>query len=191
MTLPTYDKSKRRKTFSQLPKGAYVVKIMNAKEDKWPSGDACVKIAFDIAEGDYAGFYQKMYDGNTNEDKKWPLDAVFTLNVPNDNSEDYVWTNWNTFFADLEDSNAGFVFKGDLKPLKGKIIGGLFRIRQSEYNGNVYDHTELYWTRPAEDIRSGDFGKLPKDKLLDSGASRPKADEFMSVSDTDDEEVPF
>ena len=191
MALPTYDKSKRRKTFSQLPKGAYVVKIMNAREDRWPSGDTCVKIAFDIAEGDYAGFYQKIYDGNQNEDKKWPLDAVFTLNIPTDNSKDYVWTNWNTFFSDLEDSNAGFVFSGDLKPLKNKIIGGLFRIRQSEYNGNVYDHTELYWTRPADDVRSGNFGKLPKDKLVDGGASRPKADEFMSVADTDDEEVPF
>lgn len=55
MTLPSYDKTKRRKSFSQLPKGAYVIKILDAKEDKWPSGDACVKIAFDIAEGDYAG----------------------------------------------------------------------------------------------------------------------------------------
>ena len=31
MTLPTYDKSKRKKTYETLPKDAYVVKIMNAK----------------------------------------------------------------------------------------------------------------------------------------------------------------
>lgn len=196
MTLPTYDKSKRRKSFSQLPKGAYVIKILNAKEDKWPSGDTCVKIAFDIAEGEYAGFYQKIFDGNTSEDKKWPPDAVFTLNVPSDNSQDYVWTNWNTFFADLEDSNAGFVFKGDLKTLKGKVIGGLFRIRQSEYNGNVYDHTELKWTRAADDVRSGNYGKLPNDKLAAGGSAsgsikKPDPNDFVSVPDGVEEELPF
>lgn len=194
MTLPSYDKSKRRKSFSQLPKGAYVIKIMDAKEDKWPSGDACVKIAFDIAEGEHAGFYQKVFDGNTNEDRKWPADAVFTLNVPSDNSQDYVWTNWNTFFADLEDSNAGFVFGGDLKTLKGKILGGLFRIRQTEYNGNVYDHTELRWTRAADDVRSGNYGKMPNDKLLSGGSSkaaRPDPNGFLDVPAGVEEELPF
>lgn len=194
MALPTYDKTKRRKTFAQLPKGAYVIKIMNAKEDKWPSGDACVKIAFDIAEGEYAGFYQKIFDGSTNEDRKWPFDAVYTLNVPTDNSKSYVWDNWNSFFADLEDSNAGFVFGGDLKQLKGKLIGGLFRIKQTEYNGNVYDHTELYWTRTADNVRSGNYGRLPKDKLVEERAGatpKPDASGFMDIPDGDDEELPF
>ena len=59
MSLPTYNKSKRKSnTFEQLPKGAYVIKIMGAKEDTWPSGDKVVRIAFDIAEGKYMGFYQ-------------------------------------------------------------------------------------------------------------------------------------
>ena len=94
MALPTYDKSKRKSTnFEQLPKGAYVIKIMGAKEDTWPSGDNCLKIAFDIAEGKYKGFYQDMFDRNTNEDKQWPYDAVFALNIPNDQSKDYVWSN--------------------------------------------------------------------------------------------------
>ena len=34
MSLPTYNKAKRKSnTFEQLPKGAYVIKIMGAKED--------------------------------------------------------------------------------------------------------------------------------------------------------------
>jgi hypothetical protein len=65
MALPTYDKSKRRTSFEQLPKGAYVIKIMGAKEDTWPSGDGVIKIAFDIAEGEYKGFYQNQFDKNT------------------------------------------------------------------------------------------------------------------------------
>ena len=197
MPLPTYNKNARRKSFETLPKGAYVVKIKNAKEEKWPSGDSVIRIAFDIAEGEYKDFYQKQFDADTKEDKKWPFDAVFNLNVPTDDSKDYVWTEWNTFFADLEDSNNGFVFDGDVKKLRGKLIGGKFRNEQSSYKGNVYDHTKLKWTCVAEDVRTGNAGKMPKDKLVsgESGSGSAEApvngDGFMTVPDGVDEEVPF
>ena len=61
MALPTYDKSKRRTSFKQLPKGAYVIKILGAKEEEGNYGPQ-VTIAFDIAEGEYKGFYQNQFD---------------------------------------------------------------------------------------------------------------------------------
>lgn len=198
MALPTYNKAKRKSnTFEQLPKGAYVIKIMGAKEDTWPSGDKVVRIAFDIAEGKYMGFYQAMFDRNTNEDRQWPYDAVFNLNVPNDNSQPYVWDNWNTFFADLEDSNSGFIFDGDLKKLKGKVIGGKFHIEQTAKNGNVYDHTKMKWSCVADDVRNGKAGKLPNDKLIGTGRTATKAsntsemDGFLSIPEGCEEELPF
>lgn len=192
MSLPTYDKTKRRKSFQMLPKGAYVITIKSAKEETWPSGDAVVRIAFDIAEGEYKDFYQKQYDSNTNEDKKWPGDAVFNLNVPTDSSQQYVWDNWNTFFADLEDSNNGFVFGGDVKTLKGKLIGGKFHNHQSEYNGNVYDHIQMKWTCPADDVRNGKAGKMPKDKLVANSQPAAKTpDGFMDIPDGAEDELPF
>ncbi len=194
MNLPAYDKSKRRKSFEQLPKGAYVVKIVNAKEDTWSNGGQYIKIAFDIAEGEHKDFYRRQFEANTNEDKQWPFDAVFNLNVPNDQSQDYVWQNYNSFFADLEDSNNGFVFGGDLKTLAGKLIGGKFANRQSENNGNVYDHIKLVWTCVADDVRNGKPGKMPNDKLV-TPSNRPMtaaeaSNDFMSVSG-DDDEIPF
>ena len=198
MSLPTYNKSKRKSnTFEQLPKGAYVIKIMGAKEDTWPSGDKVVRIAFDIAEGKYMGFYQAQFDRNTNEDRQWPYDAVFNLNVPNDNSQPYVWDNWNTFFADLEDSNSGFIFDGDLKKLKGKVIGGKFHIEQTAKNGNVYDHTKMKWSCVADDVRNGKAGRLPNDKLIGAGrtasktSSESEMDGFLSIPEGMDEELPF
>ena len=200
MTLPTYDKSKRRKDFQQLPKGAYVVKFMSAKEDKWPSGDPYIKIPFDIAEGEYKDFYAHQFEASkaNNEDAVWPYDAVFNLNIPDDGSKEYVWKNWNSFFADLEDSNNGFVFAGDVKSLKGKIIGGKFRIKQTEKNGKVYDHTELRWTCVAADVRNGKAGNLPNDYLIEdqkkrssAPVQRPDPDEFMNVPEGDEEEFPF
>ena len=194
MALPTYNKNARRKIFETLPKGAYVVRIIGVKQEQWPSGDEVLRIAFDIAEGEYKGFYQKQFDANTNEDKKWPFDAVFSLNVPNDKSQDYVWTNWNTFFADLEDSNNGFAFNGDVKKLKDKVIGGKFHIEQREYKGNVYDHTKFKWSCIADDVRSGNVGKMPNDKLV-SSVKKPSLsgsdDDFMDIPDGAEEEVPF
>lgn len=195
MALPTYDKKQRRQNTTQLPKGAYVLTIKGAREENNRKGNGShLAIAFDIAEGDYAGIYQKQFDGNSNEDKKWPRDGMYYLNVPNNDSPAYAWTNWNSFFADLEDSNNGFVFSGNVADLKGKRIGGKFAIEQSVYNGNVYDHTVLRWTAVAADVRNGKAGRLPKDKLIQNAqAPAPKTDEngFMSIPDGAEEELPF
>lgn len=193
MALPTYDKNKRKQTFQQLPKGAYVVTIKNAKEvaNKNSSGSH-LEIAFDIAEGEYKGFYMKQFESNSNEDKKYPRDAYFYLNIPDDESKPYVWDNWNTFFADLEDSNNGFVFSGNLTTLKDKLIGGKFCIEQTEYNGNIYDHTRLRFTCVAEDVRQGKAGKLPNDKLVKSKPSVPaSSDGWMDIPEGTDTEVPW
>lgn len=200
MSLPTYDKNKRKKSYQQLPKGAYVIKIKASKEEKNKNSDGThLRIAFDIAEGEYAGFYQNQYDSGSNEDKKWPADATYNLNIPTDSSESWVWDNWNTFFADLEDSNNGFVFAGDPKTLAGKIIGGKFHIRQSEWKGTVYDHTQLKWTCVAADVRNGKAGKLPNDRLINgtnatrSGSATQQTDEngFLEVPEGMDAELPF
>ncbi len=200
MALPKYDKSKRKNnTYIQLPKAAYVVVIKGAKMDKWPSGDERIAIAFDIAEGEYKGIYQSQFDSDTRSGKQWPFDAVFNLNVPTDKSEPWVWDTYNSFFADLEDSNNGFVFPGDLRTLKGKVIGGKFHNKQSEKDGNIYDHIVMKWTCIADDVRNNRAGKLPNDKLIGAGtkssrasASPTDSDGFMDIPDgTVDEELPF
>lgn len=199
MGLPKYDKTKRKSnTFEQLPKDAYVIRIMGAREENNKTGGGThLTIAFDIAEGRYADFYQAIFERNTNEDKKWPNDAIYYITVPSDGSPQYVWDTWNTFFADLEDSNNGFVFDGDVKKLKGKLIGGKFYIEQTEYNGNVYDHTRMKWSCVASDVRSGKAGKLPNDKLIGQGKrSTKRADDetmdgFVNLPESEEEELPF
>jgi hypothetical protein len=195
MSLPTYNRNNRRKTFEPLPKGAYVVRILSAKTAETKSGFNQLVIAFDIAEGQYKDFYKAQYDANSSEDKKWSNDAVFRLTIPYDRCQDYVVTNWDSFFADLEDSNNGFVFNGDEKALKGKLIGAKMHIEQSEYNGKVYDHTRMKWTCVADDVRNGKAGRLPNDKLIagSSGNNRSAADNYANsgFSSADDEELPF
>ena len=175
-----------------LPAGGYVAKVISAKIEENDWGDRLV-IAFDICDGDWREFFKKDFDGNQNEDKKWPNDAVYNLNVPSDNSPEYVWKNWNTFFADLEESNNGLVFAGTVASLKGKLIGGKFYNEQSEYRGTVYDHTRLKWTCIAEDVRKGKAGRMPADKLIESTSKPIETDSsgFMALSDAAEDELPF
>lgn len=55
---------------AKLPAGAYVCKIKQVRYETTDNGDRIV-VAFDVAEGEYKDFFQKQFDENTNEDKKW------------------------------------------------------------------------------------------------------------------------
>ena len=196
MALPTYNRNNRRRTFEALPKGAYVIKILSAKTTQSSWGEDQIAIAFDIAEGEYKDFYKGQFDRNTSEDKKWPIDAIYYLTIPHDGCADYVVTNYDSFFADLEDSNNGFVFSGDEKTLKGKVIGAKMHIKQTEYNGNIYDHTRMKWSCVADDVRKGKAGRLPNDKLVDTSGTSGNgfsADSYAAggFSNSDDDEIPF
>lgn len=172
-----------------LPKGAYVIKFLDVKEEANKSGAGShLKIAFDICEGEYAGFYKKLFDGSTKEDKKWNNDAVVFLTCPEDDSEQYIVDNFNKFMTAVEDSNDGYHWNWDESTLKGKVVGAKFCIEQSEYNGNVYDHTKAKWFINAQKVRDGKYGQLPKDKLV---APSTGATEFTKVADIPDEEIPF
>lgn len=190
------DQVKQTGAFQILPKGAYVVKIINIKvENNKKENGQHLRMAFDIAEGEYKDFYMKQYQSNTNEDKKWPNDANFVVTIPDDNSPEWMTQRFFTFLANVEDSNPGYTFNGDETKLKGKLVGGLFRNEQSEYNGNIYEHTKLHWTRPADDIRNNRYGSLPKDKTVT--ASAPVApgsasNEFINIPDAvGEDEIPF
>ena len=177
------DNRKEAKAYAPLPKGNYVCKIMSIEETKYSSGKKGLKIYFDIAEGDYKDFYTNKYQESDKEDKKWNFDAIFYLTVPEDGAEAYIQDNWDTFWANLEDSNNGYVFTGDEKTIKGKVIGGIFRIEQTEYNGRTYNHTKLFKTAIAQDVRDGKIDWIPDDKLLPNQPAAPTTDDngFINV----------
>ena len=52
MSLPRYNRNNRRQSFQQLPKAAYVIRILSAKVATTSSGFDQIVIAFDIAEGE-------------------------------------------------------------------------------------------------------------------------------------------
>lgn len=196
MSLPTFTRRERKARKEQLPKGAYVVKIMNAKEDT-VFNRQCISILFDIAEGEYAGFYQKQYTEakKNGEDAVWPYDARLNVTIPSDTSEQWIWDRYNEFFTAVEDSNDNYTFSSDLTKLKGKIFGGKFRNRHK----NGYDNTQLQWTCSANDVRSGEALKyMPRDWTDGSEAPAKRTskddplDGFVNLPEKSDEiEIPF
>lgn len=189
-----YEATKAYTGAEQLPRGGYVCKITGAKIEENDYGQH-VKIAFDIAEGQYAGYYQNKYASNTNEDKKWP--GVFTLNVPKDDgTEQDGWTKrrFKTFTNALEDSNAGYHFDWDETKFKGKMVGLVFNYREYEFNGQRGWTPNAAQSASISDIREGKY-KIPKDKVLKNAApaaaQQSSIDGFMTVPAGAEEEIPF
>lgn len=193
MKVPGYNKENRKNTnsnFAQLPKGNYVCKIISIAEHTSKAGNAMIKIAFDVAEGEYKDFYKKKFDEDDRENKKWPGDAVYYMTIPTDGCQAFITDQWDSFWANVEDSNNGYVFAGDEKTVKGKIFGGIFRIEQSQADsGQVYDHTRLFRTNTAQAVRDGKVTWVPKDKLVDGGAAG--SDDFMVIPEGSPVDLPF
>lgn len=191
INVPKYNKEDRRTSFEILPPGVYVCKILNVEEQTSKKGQRMIKVSYDVAEGQYKDFYAKQYKDNPNEDKKWNFDASFFLTIPYDGCEGYVTTNWASFWADVEDSNNGYVFQGDEGSAVGKTFGAQLRNEQSEYNGSIYDHTKFYKSKIAQDVRDGKVSPA-KDKLIETAAPAPADPSgFINVVPDAEEDLPF
>lgn len=193
-----YEQTKAYGNYEQLPKGGYVLRILDVKQQTNSRGEY-LTIAADIYEGDYMQFFTREYKNQQSEDKKWHCN--FLLSIPaDDGTEQDGWTKrrFKTFTEALEDSNSGYHFDWDEQKFKGKLIGGLFNEREYEANnGDVRRATNWAGVTSVENIRSGNF-QIPKDRLLDRGYNQPPApampttsDGFMSIPDGIDEELPF
>ena len=116
--------------FEQLPRGGYVCKIIGARIEE-VKGKQVIKVAFDIAEGEQAGFFDRDYKerAKDNADAKWGIAGTYTLWVPLDDGSEkdsYTKRSFRTFTDALEASNNGYHFDWDEQKFKGKMIGVVF-----------------------------------------------------------------
>ncbi len=186
----------------KLPLGAYVCKVRKAVLQPTDYGDQLC-ILFDIVEGEFKGFFQKEFDGNTNDNKKWK--GVLRQWLPKDDgSEKDEWTksSFKGMVTAFEKSNLGYQFDWNEASLAGKVIGILFRNEEWEYEEKTGWAVRPFRAISADSVRSGDF-RLPKDKPLkksnaipafgtsyDSAPSTGSYGNFAELED-DDDELPF
>lgn len=168
--------------YETLEPGGYVCVIKSARVEKTKTNKDMLVIAFDIAEGEEkAGFYQRKFDDDTRDEKKWQ--GVHRIMVLDNEGK------CNKFFkgftTSIEASNPGYKFTGDEASLKGKKFGGLFG--KEEYE-NVFGERKmaikLRYIRSVNGIKEA---KTPEDKLLPQKSDTSFETDF--VADSDD--LPF
>ena len=182
----------------KLPLDAYVCRVKRAAVQNNQHGDQLC-ILFDIAEGEFSGFFNEDYKANTRDDKKWK--GVLRLFIPKDDgSEKDEWTKrtFKGMTTAFEKSNPGYTWNWDENSLAGKLIGILFRNEEWEYDGKNGWAVRPFRALSVDSVRDEDF-TLPKDKPLKnkndsgygygSGYSAPASD--FALLDDSDAELPF
>lgn len=185
---------------TQLPVGGYVFKISAVRYEQGQNGSSDrIVVAFDVAEGEFAGFFKKKFDADQNEDKKWKGTA--TVYIPKeDGSEQDTWTiqKMRTFTNALEDSNPNYKFDWDENKWKGLMIGGVFGEIYTMINGKQIKYHAFRAAYSVGDIHAGRF-RIPKPQYKNgatpggAAANNPQADSegFMNISSDNLEDVPF
>lgn len=175
-------------SFQALPKGAYICKIMKAEV----IGDWGIKVYYDVTEGDHKDFWSNDYRSQTREDKIWR--GTFLLYLPTEDGspkDENTKRRFRTFTDHLEDVNPGYHFDWDEQKWKGKMFGGLFRIRQSQKNDKVYNNLEPNAFTSFENIRNGNY-TLPDDYMISNNTTTqtsPGNTGFTDVEGSND--LPF
>lgn len=173
-----------------LPKGGYIVKIMDAKVTTYSGSKGTfekLEISVDIAEGEFRDFYANDYRSQQMEDRRWK--GVLRQYIPaDDGSEKDEWTKsvFKAMTDAIEDSNPGYHWDWNEAGLKGKTVGALFRSEEWEYQGKTGFATRCFKFIPSELIKTGKF-KVPADKLLTNAVSVSKDYEEISS----DGDLPF
>ena len=176
----------------QLPKGGYIAKILDCKEESSATGYNWLAISFDITEGEFKGHFAEQYRANTNENKKWR--GTYNAFIPDESSQYYEenLNKFKTMIANIEESNPGYHWDWDETKLKGKTIGVLFGEKEFETESNgVIILTECRGIRSVDCIKNGKF-KMPALKKLSgtpSVGSAASSTSFAAVDDDDD--LPF
>ena len=162
--------------YTKLPAGGYVCKIISAMACLSKSQKEMLKIAIDIAEGEYKGMFEKMYLSKRayEEDPKWSPNAVYYQLIEGD-----AVGRFKGLITNLEASNPGFKWGWDESKLKGLKFGGLFREEEYINNKNeLRSATRIYRILPVEGIE-------------EKAAPSPKKISGASDGGFTNEDVPF
>ena len=187
-----FDKVQAAGAIDVLPVGSYVCEIKKCTEEKNNSGKGThLAILFDIAEGDYRGFFMKDWKAQNREDKFWR--GIIRQNIPDEKSEKYdmQFRFFKSFVNAVEDSNDGYAWDWDETKLAGKTVGVVFgEVEKKSQRGTVYVTTQADSICSAEAARNG-TAKIPERRTLPGSSSSTFTPASGPVDVSADEEVPF
>jgi hypothetical protein len=143
-----------------------------------------MRIAFDIADGEHEGFYDRQFKRKkqNNADAKWP--GMYYQTIKEDDLKYF-----KGFITVIENSNPGYKWDWDEQKLKGKIFGGVFG--EEEYTGNdgqVKTSVKCRFVASVDRIKEG--VKIPEIKRLQGNSATINSNQFGHEVSLDDD-IPF
>lgn len=178
----------------RLPAGGYLCEIKGMEEGQTRKGSTLVHVFFDIAEGEYKGYYERMYKSNKATVKN-PIDVRWkgVYDVFPTTPEGTTSGAWKGLLTCIERSNGYTIdwHKG-YDQFKGKKVGLL--LREEEYISS-YDNSKRTVVRPCaartwDTIRDGDF-QIPSKKGLNLESTSAAAPAEFTQVEVDDDQLPF
>lgn len=172
-----------------LPAGGYICKILKAEETESRAGRPMIKVAFDIDEGEFAGYFNEQfkYKKAMAEDPaevKWPFSGMkWILLYDNEGATN---RDFKSFCTALENSGTE-VWKNDTLDttrLKDAKLGVIFRREEHDYMGKFW-RTVPWSFRSVKTIKDGTYN-IPEDKPLPA-QSFESLDSFAAAED----DIPF
>ena len=173
-----------------LPAGGYICKILKAEETESRTGKPMLKVYFDIADGEFSGYFKEMFQNwkSLSDDPQsvtWPFTG--TKWIMFFNSEGKTNRDFKSFCTALEDSGIT-VWRNDTfdaGALKDANVGMIFRREEHEYNNARSWRTMPFGFRSVKTIEDGAYN-VPEDKPLPP-QTYTETDSFEAL----DEDLPF
>lgn len=181
--IENFEQVKANGEFDSLKPGGYIGVLYKAEDE---SDKEYLKVFFDIAEGEFTGYYKNLYS----QFNFWG--GVFIRSY-----KEKALSMFKGFIKAVEESNVGYVWNWDESTLKGKKVGLI--LQEEEYVPTGGAHAGELRTRlivqkvvNVETIKSGKY-KVPELKKLDKYTAptfqaQPTAPQPVNISD---DSLPF
>lgn len=169
--------------YERIAPGGHICVILKVVVEEKEYGQL-MRIAFDIADGENEGFYDRQFKRKQQNDAnaKWP--GMYYQTIKED-----ALRYFKGFITCIEQSNPGFKWNWNENELVGKLFGGVFG--EEEYMGNdgqIKTSVKCRFTSSVNKIKEG--VKIPDIKRLQTTSNSMNLNQFGYEVNLDDD-IPF
>lgn len=161
--------------YKKLPAGAYILQIV--KVEDIPDKNR-LDFYFDIAEGEYKGYYSERYKTDDRPNKRWGGRFSKSYDTNNERALPF----FKQFVTAVQNSNKGFVFDGEHEQtFVKKLVGASFREEEFLNNkGGVSVSCKPDMFHSVDKVRSGDVEVREIKKLNVTKTTNQPANDFVN-----------
>lgn len=159
-------------SFTPLPKGGYIVRITDIREETSQNGGQMIHFMFDIADGEFANYFSNLFESrrrknlDPNKTVKWPFEGQMWVPIQDYEDASKMSRKFKGLCTALKDSGTEPWLPNDafnMQGAKGATIGMVFQRVEREYQGKKIWETVPWACRSVGAIDSGDY-YVPDDK---------------------------